>query len=395
MRAIGMISGTSFDAVDVAAADFTRDGDVLWLDPLGALETPYPDDVRAQIEAVLPPRQTGVGQVCQLAAALGQVFAAAAARGLAELAGGRADLISSHGQTVFHWVAGGRALGTLQLGEPAWIAERTGVPVLSDLRSRDIARGGQGAPLAPILDALLLAPESTPRAALNLGGIANVTVVRPDGSLLGYDIGPANALIDAASAACTGAPYDVDGRLARSGQVHADLLDALLAEPYYAAPPPKSTGKELFHAEYLRRHVDRLPAPPSGADVAATATELTARIVAAEADRHGLAELVISGGGLRNPALMERIAGLGDGRWRVRPIDELGLPAAAKEAYLFALIGYLSWHGLPASLPEVTGASAPALLGAFTPGSAPLRLPEPAADPPRRLRIGRPSGEVG
>ena len=393
MRVIGLISGTSYDAIDVAAADLTRDGDLLWLDPLGALELPYPDGIRERVEAVLPPRQTGVEQLCRLTTAIGRAFADAAATGLAEVAGGRADLIVSHGQTVFHWVADGRAHGTLQLGEPAWIAERTGVPVLADLRARDIARGGQGAPLAPILDALLLAAEAAPRGALNLGGIANLTVVRPDGSLLGYDIGPANALIDAATAMYAGARYDEDGRIARSGRVADELLEALLAEPYYAAPPPKSTGKELFCADYLRQRVATLGGPSSGTDVVATVTELTARIVAAEADRHGVSELVASGGGVRNPALMGRLAALGAGRWRVRLIDELGLPAAAKEAYLMALIGYLSWHGLPASLPAATGASA--LLGSFTPGAAPLRLPEPASSLPRRLRIGRPSGEVG
>jgi anhydro-N-acetylmuramic acid kinase len=384
-----MISGTSYDAVDVAAAEFTVDGDTLWLRPLGALEIPYPEELRQRIAKTLPPRPSGIGQVCRLTTALGQAFASAATRALAELASGRADLVVSHGQTVFHWVDGGRALGTLQLGEPAWIAERTGLPVLSDLRSRDIARGGQGAPLVPVFDRLLLEPGTAPRAALNIGGIANLTVLRPDGSLLGYDTGPGNALIDAATVALADAPCDVGGRLAGAGHVVPGLLEALLREPYYRMPPPKSTGKELFCWDYLRGYVERLPDPPPLADLVATVTELTARVIAAEATRHGLAELVCSGGGTRNPVLMARLASLGAGLWRVRTIDEYGVASAAKEAYAFALLGYLSWHGLPGSVPAATGARTPAVLGSITPGAAPLRLPDPLTSPPRRQMVVR------
>jgi len=388
VRVIGMISGTSYDAVDVAAAEFAVDGDNLWLRPLGALEIPYPEDLRQQIADILPPRPTSVEAVCRLTTVLGQAFADAAARALAELASGRADLVASHGQTVFHWVDGGEAFGTLQLGEPAWIAERTGLPVLSDLRTRDIARGGQGAPLVPAFDRLLLRPGAAPRAALNIGGIANLTVIHPDGTLVGYDTGPGNALIDAV-VALAGMPCDVDGLLARSGHVVPDLLEALLREPYYAMPPPKSTGKELFCWDYLRGYLERLTDPPSVADLVATVTELTARVIAAEAARHGLAELVCSGGGTRNPVLMERLAVLGTGRWRVKTIDEYGVPSAAKEAYAFALLGYLSWHGLPGSVPAATGARTAAVLGSLTPGAAPLRLPDPLTTPPLRLVIGR------
>ncbi|MGH3746587.1 MAG: anhydro-N-acetylmuramic acid kinase [Micromonosporaceae bacterium] len=390
MRVVGVISGTSHDALDVAAAEFARHGETLWLAPLGDLEIPFPKRLRADVAAALPPHPSSVEQVCRLHAELGQVFAEAAARGVAELADGRADLVVSHGQTMFHWVSEGRALGTLQLGEPAWIARRTGLPVLADLRAADIARGGQGAPLAPTLDSMLLAPRHAPRAALNLGGIANLTVVRPDGSVLGYDAGPANALIDAASEALAGVPYDADGQLAGSGKVLPVLLEELLAEPYYAAPAPKSTGKELFCWAYLADRLDRLGATPAAADVVATATELTAHVIASDATRHGVTELIASGGGTRNPVLMRRLRELGDDRFRVAVIDELGVPSAAKEAYLMALVGYLSWHGLPGVVPSATGASEAAVLGSFTPGTAPLRLPAAAADSPRRLVIGTP-----
>jgi anhydro-N-acetylmuramic acid kinase len=310
---------------------------------------------------------------------LGRLFGQAAARAVAEL--GEVDLIVSHGQTVFHWVADRTALGTLQLGSPAWIAEATGVPVLSDVRTRDIARGGQGAPLAAILDALLVLSGDVRRGSLNLGGIANITVADPD--VIAYDLGPASALMDLAVSRATGGSerMDTDGRRAARGAVDHELLDRLLAEPYYRLAPPKSTGKELFDAAYLSRMVD--DQEPELDDLVATLTELTARLVADACARHRLAELVVAGGGVRNPTLMARIddlAGL-----TVRPIDDFGMPAQAKEAYLMALIGYLSWHGLPGTLTSATGESS--LLGSITPGRQPLRLPEPATSMPERLVI--------
>ncbi len=256
MRVIGVMSGTSYDAIDVAAADLELRDDTVVLRPLGARSVPYADDVRARIAAGMPPAQTNYEQVCRLDTELGQVFADAAALGVSELCGGRADLVVSHGQTLYHWVDdGGRAQGTLQLGQPAWIAERTGLPVVADLRSRDVARGGNGAPLVSMFDVLLLGGTGGPRAALNLGGIANLTVVGGSAEPLAYDVGPANALIDAATSELCGEPFDAGGRRAARGHVHEALLAALLDEPYYAAPAPKSTGKELFHWDYVR---DRL-----------------------------------------------------------------------------------------------------------------------------------------
>ncbi|MEU5945597.1 anhydro-N-acetylmuramic acid kinase [Micromonospora sp. NPDC047465] len=386
MKIVGLMSGTSYDGVDVAAAEFTVEGDTLWLRPLGHRGLDYDDALRAEIGALLPPQATTIEAVCRLDNRLGEVFAEAAAIGV-ELAGGAVDAVVSPGQTVFHWVDGGRARGTLQLGTVARVAARVGVPVLSDLRSADVAAGGQGAPLVPAFDALLLDPAdgAAPRAALNLGGIANLTVVVPGAPVLGYDVGPANALLDAAARRLLGRPCDLDGARAAAGRVHPGLLDALLAEPYYAAPPPKSTGKELFHAGYLDARLAALGEPVPADDVLATLTELTARVVAAECDRHGVAEVVAAGGGVRNPTLMARLAALGAGRWRLRTTDELGVPAQAKEAYAFALLGWLSWHGLPGALPSVTGATRAAVLGSWTP-SGPAGRHTPAAAP-RRLRI--------
>ncbi|WP_320064657.1 anhydro-N-acetylmuramic acid kinase [Micromonospora sp. RTGN7] len=385
MRIVGLMSGTSYDGVDVAAAEFTLDGETLRLRPLGFAALDHDDGLRAEIGAMLPPNPTTIEAVCRLDNCLGEVFAEAAALGV-ELAGGRVDAVVSPGQTVFHWVDGGRVRGTLQLGAPARVAARVGVPVLSDLRSADVAAGGQGAPLVPAFDALLLGGGAgPPRAALNLGGIANLTVVAPGTPVLGYDVGPANALLDAAARRLLGRPCDVDGAGAAAGRVHPGLLELLLAEPYYAAPPPKSTGKELFHAGYLDDRLVAIGEPIDADDVLATLTELTARTVAAECDRHRVTEVIAAGGGVRNPTLRGRLAALGGRRWRLRTSDELGVPAQAKEAYAFALLGWLSWNGLPGAMPSVTGAREATVLGSWTP-SGPARCAAPAA-PPRRLVI--------
>jgi anhydro-N-acetylmuramic acid kinase len=336
--------------------------------PLGALSVEHPDAVRRAIEAVLPPAPTTIEAVARLDTTLGRAFAAAAVRAVAQLCAGRADLVVSSGQTVFH--AGPH--GTLQLGQPAWIAAATGLPVLADLRSADVARGGQGAPLVPAFDALLLEPG---QAAVNLGGIANITV-RGGQDVIGYDTGPANALIDAAARRFLGTGCDLDGAAAGRGRVDERWLADLLAEPYYAAPAPKSTGKELFSAAYL---TERLPAGLPGDDVIATLTELTARTVAEACAGHNVTALYASGGGIRNPVLMRRLRDLAS--WPVRTFDELGVPAQAKEAYAWALLGWLSWHGLPGSLPSVTGASEPAVLGLVTLPTAPTVVH------PRRLLI--------
>ncbi|MET8809336.1 anhydro-N-acetylmuramic acid kinase [Streptomyces sp. NPDC004546] len=391
MRVIGLMSGTSYDAIEAAAADLALDGDTLLLRPLGHLSVPYPDDLRDLIGATLPPAATTTQAVCALDTGVGQAFADAAGRALRELCGGTADLVVSHGQTMHHWVENGTVRGTLQLGQPAWIAEATGLPVVSDLRSRDVAAGGQGAPLVGMTDTLLLRALPGTPAALNLGGIANVTVLAPGAEPLAFDTGPANALLDAAVRHFTGgaATYDEDGRRAAAGRTSPELLRALLEDPYYRRPAPKSTGKEHFHLPYLQRALEKVPTPDPD-DVVATLTRLTAVTVADACRAHGVTELVVSGGGTRNPVLMRLIAEELPGV-RLRPSDDLGLPSDAKEALAFAVLGFLTVHGLPGALPSGTGARRATLLGSITPGSVPLRLPEPAARPPHLLRIDRPA----
>jgi anhydro-N-acetylmuramic acid kinase len=393
VKVVGLISGTSFDAIEAAAVNLVIEGDVIDCDVLGSMAVAYDDDLRARIAALLPPAHTTVDEVCRLDTLIGQAFAEAAAEANASLCGGAAELVCSHGQTVFHWVDDGRARGTLQLGQPAWIAERTGLPVVSDLRPADIAAGGEGAPLVSILDALLLQPGAgqPARAALNLGGIANLTILRQGMEPVAFDVGPGNALIDAAVAHITGGAerFDRDGARAARGHVDASALDRLLDEPYYRRAPPKSTGKELLHLPYLLDKLSGLELAPD--DLVATVTELTVETVARDVERFAVAEVTAAGGGTLNPALMcslERRLGRGV---RLTTTAPLGILPTAKEAIAFALIGFLTVNGIPANVPSATGAGRRVVLGRVTSAGAPpagesaafpralvMRTPDPA-----------------
>ena len=391
MIVVGLMSGTSMDGIDAAVADLDLDGDVLRLKPLGHETTPYSPALAASLRAALPPNATSVEAVCRLDTEVGQEFAAAAGRARQQHSG--AELVVAHGQTVFHWVQDGKVAGTLQIGRPAWIAERCGLPVVSDLRSADVAAGGQGAPLVSLFDVLLLGDGDAARAALNLGGIANLTVVPPvtdRAAPIAYDAGPANALIDAAVVAVTGGAetFDRGGARAARGKVDDALLTLLLDDFFLAQPPPKTTGKERYHHGFTEAAVDELGRDPAPDDLVATLTAHAAEVSAAECRRHGVAEVIASGGGTENPVLMqalaERIAPA-----RLRTIDDLGIPSAAKEAYAFAALGFLTWHGLPGNVASCTGARHPNILGTITPGPSPLTLPPPATTPPSRLEICR------
>lgn len=383
------MSGTSVDGIDVACVDLELAGDELRGGYRGLVSVPFRGGLQERIVAALPPGMPGAGELCQLHAELGHAYADAFAAAVTKLAGGRADLAVLHGQTFFHWVdEHGRARGTLQLGNAAEVAERVGLPVICDLRSRDLAAGGQGAPLVPMFDQLLLAGRPGPVAAVNLGGIANLTVVDHGQVVTAYDVGPAGALMDPAAMLATGGAgrFDADGALAARGTVSTPLLARLKAEPYYLLPPPRSTGRELFNAKYLRQLLAGISPAPEAADLPATVTRLLVDLLAAAARRHRLRELILSGGGSANQTTLRWLRAELPGV-PVLTTDDLGVPTQAKEAVAFAVLGFLAWHGLPGSVPAATGARHQSILGSIQPGSSPLVLPRPAAAPPRRLRL--------
>lgn len=387
MTVLGMISGTSHDGIDAAVVDFRLDGDRLVGTVLDHGTTPYEPALRARLRAALPPAATSFAETCELDTAIGQAFAAVAAGAIQQV--GSVDLVASHGQTVFHWVDDGRALGTLQLGQAAWIAERTGTPVLADVRSRDVAAGGHGAPLVPILDELLLAHLPGVSAALNLGGIANITIIDAGAVRSAYDTGPANALLDAVLADDPNVAegFDRGGAIAATGTVDETVLATLLDDPYYDVPAPKSTGKEHFHRPYVDAALERSGRSPATADLLATLTELTAVTVARDVTASGADRVVASGGGCRNRFLLDRLAArLAD--VPLMQTDQFGAPSDTKEAIAFALIGWCTAHGLPGNVPAATGASGSRVLGSITPGRDALQLPPPLAALPRSLTLG-------
>ncbi|MBA2555152.1 MAG: anhydro-N-acetylmuramic acid kinase [Geodermatophilaceae bacterium] len=387
MRVVGLISGTSYDGIDAAAADLSLAGDEVTLRPRGAISVPYPEQLRADLVAAMPPAPTTAEAVCRLDTLIGQAFADVAVTAVAELGGGRADLVVSHGQTLYHWVDGRDVLGTLQVGQPAWIAERTGLPVLADIRARDVAVGGQGAPLVSLFDVLLLGASDRPTAALNLGGISNLTIMGPGRAPIAFDVGPANTLMDAAVSHGTGGAetFDRDGARAGRGEIAPDLLLRLLADPYYALAAPKSTGKEHFNLAYLLSALSDVESLALD-DVVATVTALTAQTVVAACRDNGVESVIAAGGGTANPVLM---AGLRAAMPEVEmtTIDERGVSSDAKEAYAFALIGFLALHGLPGTVASCTGASRSAVLGSLVPGAAGFPKIDRPSRPPRRLRI--------
>ena len=381
MRLIGLMSGTSLDGVDAALVDVRGDAtDDVAVHVVHAVTVPYDDARRAAIHDAIVAGTAPA--LCDLHADLGEWLAEAALRVCAEAQVGMetVDAIGSHGQTVWHRPPGdGRRGATMQLGDAATLAERTGRPVVHDFRARDVAAGGHGAPLVPWMDGLLFALPDRARALQNLGGIGNVTWVPPRGSpepVFAFDTGPGNALIDAAVEIATAGRhrFDRDGRLAARGTVDAALLSELLAHPYFAEAPPKSTGRETFGRPFVERLVEAVR--PEGdqdwMDLVATLTELTARTVADAYRRwivpRGVSEVVLTGGGARNPVLAARIAALLD-PLPVQGGEVLNVDPDAKEAVAFALLAWAHLRGIPANVPSATGAAGPRVLGSLTPGA--------------------------
>lgn len=358
---IGLISGTSADSIDAALVSFNRGTPQL----IASHAHPWADDLRermlavAQGEAMLDLDAFG-----RLDVEIAHGFADAAMR-LLETSGTPAHAvraIGTHGQTLRHRPGGAHPF-TMQLGDPSVIAERCRIDVVADFRRADMAAGGQGAPLLPALHAMLLSRPRHARVVLNLGGIANITVLDADGSVLGFDTGPANGLLDAWCLRRRGEAFDRDGSFAASGKVDADLLRAMLSDAYFALAPPKSTGREHFHLEWLATH--ERAALLSAADVQATLLELTARSVAEAIDRHApnAHEVLACGGGVHNAVLMRRLGELLSPR-SLTNTSRHGVDPDFIEATAFAWLARQRLLGLPGNLPAVTGARGERVLGA-------------------------------
>jgi len=373
-RIAGLMSGTSADGIDAALLLVRGFGlDTRWTLE-NFLTVPYPDGIRRRVLDAIDARAP---EIARLDMELGERFAEAVLA-LARSAGRRLDeidCIGSHGQTICHIappLPGPRA--TLQIGEPAVIAERTGIPVVCDFRPRDIAAGGSGAPLVPVADSILFRAAPHPLAILNIGGIANLTLIPGrDADPSGFDTGPGNSVIDGLARLLPGEPpCDRDGAMARRGRVHGDRVAAWLGDPYFEAPPPKSTGREIFGTPFVERIVREMPdAPPE--DRMATATAFVARSIAAAFRRfvppsERPEEIWIAGGGARNPALVDAL------REAIAPIgvaaleDRSGLDADAREAVAFAILANEFLGDRPGNAPLATGARRRAVLGMWVPG---------------------------
>jgi len=355
---LGLISGTSADGIDAALVRFEPR-----LEVLAARTYPYPGALRARIVALAANRASmSLDDFGHLDVEVGACFAEAALALLADagVARGQVAAIGSHGQTVCHRPVGASPF-TLQVGDPNVIAERTGIPTVADFRRADVAAGGQGAPLLPALHAALFADAVVARAVLNLGGIANVTLLRPGADVIGFDTGPANCLLDAWAARHRGVARDDGGAWAASGTVRVDLLAGWLREPYFAAPAPKSTGREHFNLDWLD---ERVPAGVAPVDVQATLLALSARSIADALRASGVREVFACGGGVHNAALMAALRSELAGT-RVETTATLGLDPDFVEAAGFAWLARARLLGLPGNLPSVTGARGPRLLGAL------------------------------
>jgi anhydro-N-acetylmuramic acid kinase len=361
MRVAGIMSGTSLDGIDVAIVEIRGRS----VNTIGFTSTPYGADVRAAILAVSN-TATHTAAISCLNYQLAELYAKALLRATSRF--GHVELIGCHGQTIFHE---GRS-NTLQLGEPAILAERTGVAVVSNFRARDIAAGGQGAPLVPYLDYLLFRHPRKMRVVLNIGGIANITVLPagagPDG-ITAFDTGPGNMVIDSLVREFSKgkATFDRGGRIAASGRVSKPLLDELLRDPYYRRRAPKSVGREQYGVEFVERlKLGGLPL----CDLIATATVLTAATIALSIRRSSVQpkEIIASGGGVHNPQIMGHLAALLP-EAAIATSTDYGVDADAKEAIAFAVLAYQTWRGRPSNVTGATGARRDVILGSITPGA--------------------------
>ena len=387
MIVAGIMSGTSADGIDVALVRVTAprnsSSHLPRIQLLAHMAVPYPAAVRKYILQMMNANAASVADMSRLNWRLGQLYADAVKLALKKHPM-QLDLIGCHGQTIYHQSVARRFLGapfacTWQMGEASIIAAELGVPVVSDFRPADLALGGQGAPLVPLLDYLAFHHPTRNRVLQNLGGIANVTVIpagAPPEAVFAFDTGPANMVIDALMTECFGKKYDARGATAKRGRVLESVLEHHLRGRFFLEPPPKSAGREEFGREFAARFLvecRKLSKRPE--DAVATATALTARSIGrawkdfiAPALHNTSTDYIVAGGGARNRTLMEMIRRELEslGKINIKTSDEYGMPAAAKEAMAFALLAYQTWHRQPGNLPRATGATRGAILGKIT-----------------------------
>lgn len=387
MKCLGLMSGTSVDGVDCAIVDITRRQSRLTIALLSSQTLAYPLGLRTRL--LLAPTQGTVAEICHLNAAVGEVFATAALRTIkrAGLKPGDVHLIGSHGQTVYHQPIPireskvGLIRSTLQIGDPTIIAERTGVTTVADFRTRDMAVGGEGAPLAPYAHHLLFHLKRRSRLIVNLGGIGNVTYLPANGGLediRAFDTGPCNMLLDGLVLKGSSGKLQIDrnGRLGRSGQSHAALLNTLLSHPYLAKHPPKSTGREEFGESYIAGVLRQAKAKRlSLQDTLATSCEFVASTIVDSCRwlKGNVDEVILGGGGVKNLALMDALRQV----FAPRPVltmDQVGVDSNAFEALAFAVMAYQTIQGIPTNVPSVTGARHAVVLGTIVPGAKKISI---------------------
>ncbi len=349
------MSGTSLDGIDTVLVDFGR------MDIAGHFHLPYPESLRAKLIELHAPGHDEINRAALISSELAVLYAESVAGLLmqAKISRKAVNAIGCHGQTVRHRPELGYSI---QLGNAPLLAELTEITVASDFRSRDIAAGGQGAPLVPAFHAAMFRDPSVHRAILNIGGIANLTDLPISGQVTGFDCGPGNMLMDAWIRQHRGKPYDENGEWASQGRIIPELLESLLNDDYFRLPPPKSTGRDRFNLEWLKKHLEGDEDP---ADIQATLLNLTAASIAIAIETHcsGAKEVYLCGGGARNPALRKTL----EGSLPIYTTDRLGMPAEQVEAAAFAWLARQAMKGLTGNLPEVTGAKGGRILGAIHP----------------------------
>ncbi|HET7748337.1 MAG TPA: anhydro-N-acetylmuramic acid kinase [Terriglobales bacterium] len=371
MIVAGVMSGTSADGINVALVELAGERPRFTL--LGHLEFPFPPAVRRAILAAMNAERARVADLARLNFLLGHLYAGAVLAAARKFQV-KVELVGCHGQTLYHQgeaqaFLGRRLAVTWQTGEAAVMAVRVGAPVVSDFRPADMAAGGKGAPLVPFLDYLLCRDERVGRIVQNIGGIANLTAIpagAKPGQVVAFDTGPGNMVMDAVTERLFRRPYDRGGRIAARGRVLEEVLEEILSQPFFRRRPPKTGGREEFGREFVSAFLRRCGRARKE-DVVATATALTARSIADAIRRFvrgSYAELIVSGGGAKNPTLLRMLAeGLAPLGLQLRRSDEFGLPSEAKEAVAFAVLAYQTWRRRPGNIPSATGASRPAILG--------------------------------